>query len=265
MGIFGNKLPLPRDEWDWQLASFKWMIHEFGGIDQNPDNQLVLPNSDFFSPQADEPREKAVQIFDRVKELSGMAEWPTKLSEGERSLPDSLHPGFSLIHEDQPPAGEFRLEEQDTGDLVAEIFYNPSHIEQPMALIATFAHELAHYLMSGAKTAPPGGWEIHELTTDLVAVYLGFGIFLANSASNFSTISDFDQSGWKHDFQGYLSADALVCAIALWESLAGRDPLLACDHLKNNLSKKLRKTVQQIERKDIPELVTSIDLAEFAG
>ena len=65
------------------------------------------------------------------------------------------------------------------------ITYNPSLTDDIDAMIATFAHELGHYLMSTAKTAPPGGWELHELHTDLTAVYLGFGLFLANSARSF--------------------------------------------------------------------------------
>ncbi len=265
MGFFGRRPPIDRDEWEWQLASFKWLIQEFGGIEDNPGNQLVLPTADFIAPTSDVPEERALQIFERVKELCGMKDWPTTLRQGEQRLPDSVAAGISLVHESGPPAGEYRLIESEDGIASAEIFYNPSHIKQPVNLIATFAHELGHFLMSGAKTPPPGGWEIHELTTDLAAVYLGFGIFLANSASSFSAFSEFDQIGWQHDIQGYLSADALVSALAIWESLAERDPTLASPHLKKNLRKQLKRTTKYLRNQDVEKDVMGMDLSDYAN
>lgn len=265
MGIFGPKRPLSADEWEWQLASFKWLIEEFGGINENPTNKLVVPSAEFFPPTSANPDQKAQQIFDQVKALSGMENWPTKLQAGDASRSSAVAPGFGLKHENHAPAGEFRLADGAPGEQIAEIFYNPSHVAQPENLIATFAHELAHYLMSGAKTAPPGGWDIHELTTDLAAVYLGFGTFLANSASNFSAFTEFDQMGWQHDRQGYLSERALVCALAIWEALAGRDALLAAPYLKSHLAKDLKSAAKYIAKQDISEQVMAVDLSSFVG
>lgn len=265
MVFLGRKPPLDRDEWEWQLASFKWLIQEFGGFEDNPDSQLVLPTAEFIAPTSNDPEQKAMQIFERVKELCGMSHWPTTLRQGEQNLPDSIGAGLSLVHENAPPAGEYRLIESEDGSARAEIFYNPSNLERPINLIATFAHELGHFLMSGAKTPPPGGWEIHELTTDLAAVYLGFGVFLANSASSFSAFSEFDQIGWKHDVQGYLSADALVSALAIWESLAKRDPLVARPYLKKNLCIHLNRTTKYLENRDVGKDVMEMDLSDYAN
>ncbi|MEL6876412.1 MAG: hypothetical protein AAGM33_13165 [Pseudomonadota bacterium] len=120
-----------------------------------------------------------------MKALSGMANWPTKLVAGEENKESNIASGISLVHENHAPAGEFRIANGNTEEQFAEIRYNPKHAEDPESLIATFAHELSHYLMSSANSDPPGGWEIHELTTDLTSVYLGFGIFMADSAWNF--------------------------------------------------------------------------------
>lgn len=263
MGIFGPKRPLSIDEWEWQLASFKWLIEEFGGIKENPTNQLVIPSADFFPPTSADPSQKAQQIFDQVKILAGMEDWPTRLNAGDETRPAAVAPGFGLKHDTHAPAGEYRLVENAEGGNIAEIFYNPSHINQPEQLIATFAHELAHYLMSGAKTPPPGGWKIHELTTDLAAVYLGFGTFLANSASNFSAFTEFDQMGWQHERQGYLSEHAFVCAIAIWETLAGRDVLLATPFLKPHLAKDLKAAVKYVQKQGILDQVMAMDLDDF--
>ncbi|MDH4318404.1 MAG: hypothetical protein OEV64_08445 [Desulfobulbaceae bacterium] len=44
-------------------------------------------------------------------------------------------------------------------------------------MIATFAHELSHYLIATAPEPPPGGWESWKFATDIGATFLGFGIF----------------------------------------------------------------------------------------
>ena len=50
-----------------------------------------------------------------------------------------------------------------------------------MRLIATMSHELAHeYLIGQGRIS--GEEEDHEQLTDLLAVFLGFGVMLANSS-----------------------------------------------------------------------------------
>lgn len=41
----------------------------------------------------------------------------------------------------------------------AVITYNPLLASQPEQMVATFTHELAHYLTATASEPPPGGWE----------------------------------------------------------------------------------------------------------
>lgn len=53
-------------------------------------------------------------------------------------------------------------------------------LDRPMDLIGTMAHELAHARLLGENRIDPEIYD-NELLTDLTAVFLGFGIFLANS------------------------------------------------------------------------------------
>jgi hypothetical protein len=132
-------------------------------------------------------------------------------------------------------------------------------------MIATFAHELGHYVMSTATTAPPGGWELHELHTDIAAVWLGFGLFLANSARSFSQFQSAGEMGWSSRTQGYLSEPALVTATAIAERLAGRDPIGAEPFLKPYLQSDLRKASKALARlhPDMAAAVDAVDLSEF--
>ena len=59
------------------------------------------------------------------------------------------------------------------------ISYVPALLKRPDHLIATLAHELAHYLLATARDSPPCEKEEREFLTDLAAVYLGFGVFLS--------------------------------------------------------------------------------------
>lgn len=259
MKLFGSNKPLCDDEWDWQLASFKWLITEFGGAEDSLANQLILPTDRFFPKTSSDPSKKAREIFEQVKHLSGLAKWPTKLVAGNPSREMMLESGQSLKHDSHAPAGEYRLLQNADGKFYAQIGYNPSQLDNPHKLIATFAHELSHFLMSSAKTPPPGGWEIHELTTDLCSVYLGFGIFTAMTAWNFEGAND----GWKYERQGYLNEPMLITALAIWETVSGRDPLLALPYLKPHLGKDLRKAVKYLQKRDIMEEIESIDLSQF--
>jgi hypothetical protein len=69
--------------------------------------------------------------------------------------------------------------------------------------------------------------------------------------------------GWQHERQGYLSEHAFVCAIAIWETLAGRDALLATPFLKPHLAKDLKAAVKYVQKQDILDQVMAMDLDDF--
>ena len=56
---------------------------------------------------------------------------------------------------------------------------------------------------------PPGGPDLVEHATDCCAAYLGFGVFLANSARHFEQWTDGAWQGWRSSASGYLSEQAL--------------------------------------------------------
>ena len=50
-----------------------------------------------------------------------------------------------------------------------------------MSMVGAFAHELARLLVETFEEPPPGGALLHEPAIDLAAVFMGFGVFMANS------------------------------------------------------------------------------------
>ncbi|HEX5183275.1 MAG TPA: hypothetical protein VFW19_09010 [Allosphingosinicella sp.] len=262
LSLFGPRLPIDRDELDWQLATFKWMELEFGPV---APRRLVLPTPHFFPASSRKGHGRIEDLFGHVRGLAGMADWPCTLKAGRSDRPTKAGLALLLRHEGpSAPSGTFRgpIRGED-----AIITYNPSLAGDTDSLVATFAHELAHYLMRAARTAPPGGWALHELHTDLVAVGLGFGIFLANSARNFSQFQSAGEIGWSSRTQGYLSEGALVTGLVIFQRLGGRAPDEARPYLKSYLRTDLRNASRALQKMlpDMTAAVAAIDLAEFAS
>ncbi|MDB5693359.1 MAG: hypothetical protein JWO81_2422 [Alphaproteobacteria bacterium] len=240
------------------------MEQEFGAVGARP---LVLPTPHWFPASGRAGHERIEDLFGHVRRAAGMADWPCTLARGRSDRPVRAGTALLLRHQGPPaPAGTFRVaREVEAGRAV--ITYNPSLASDTTALIATFAHELSHYLMLSARSAPPGGWSLHELHTDLVAVGLGFGIFLANSARNFSQFQDAGEMGWSSRTQGYLSEGALVTGLAIFQRLGGREPEAAKPYLKAYLQTDLKRASHGLRRMlpDIPAAVAAADLSQFAA
>jgi hypothetical protein len=262
LSLFGPRLPIDEDELEFQLATFQWLESSFGPVRDAP----VLPTPAFFPPSRNNGDVRIADLFGHVKSAAGMDDWPCELRAGAAERPVHVGTGLLLRHEGaSPPCGTFEVDDGAGGTRVV-ITYNPSLADDPTALIATFAHELGHYLMSSAETVPPGGWALHELHTDIAAVHLGFGIFLANSAKSFSQFQSAGEIGWSSRQQGYLSEGALVTALAIAQRLAARDPLEPAPYLKEYLRKDLKRAAKALARRfpDMKTAVDAVDLATFA-
>lgn len=262
LSLFRPKLPIDAEELEWQLATLKWLNLEFGAAAKPP----VLPTRENFPVSRRQGHERMEELFAAVKRAAGLQDWPCELQPGRGDRPAHIGVGLLLKHLDTPPCGTFQIVGEDGVEKVV-ITYNPSLAADTGAMVATFAHELAHYLMASARTPPPGGWDLHELHTDLAAVWLGFGVFLANSARNFSQFQSGGEMGWSFRRQGYLSEGALVTGLVLCQRLAGRDPAELEPYLKDYLRTDLRKAVRALAmlHPDVAAAVDRVDLADFAS
>jgi hypothetical protein len=259
---FGPRLPIDGDEYEFQLATFKWLTGQFGAVGETA---LVLPTPEHFPLSGARDETLVREIFDLVRAKAGMADWPCELRAGASDRPIEAGNAHLLRHEGAPaPCGTFRIAE-GLGGRHAIISYNPAMARDQAALVATFAHEFGHYLMATAAGDPPGGWDLHELHTDLAAVYLGFGVFLANSARHFRQFQSAGEMGWSARSQGYLSEGALVTATAIFQRLAGRAPMAAAPFLKDYLRTDLKRAERALAKlaPDMAAAVESVDLGEY--
>jgi hypothetical protein len=240
MWPFRKRAFLPPEYIEWQLHTYAWLLRNFGGYERFKSTQLITPTAEFFPESSLQGPDVAQSVFDKVRSLVGMSTWPCQLEPQDPDNDDNdaatsgIRADGALIDAARLPRGAFTYLEQD-GIATALIGYDPALTKNPMDLVATFAHELGHYLLNCAREAPPGGWEIIELANDLTAVYLGFGIFSANSAFQLGQFGQSASAGWQGNRQGHLSETSLLFALALFTRLTNVDAALVKPHLRENL------------------------------
>lgn len=256
MGLFGPSLPVDREEFEWLLACFAWIDRTLGARDSADGfvPQLVLPGDPDLASAA-----SATALFHAVKRAAGLEQWECRLEKGETRRA-ALQTGLATGVSSQKSAlGTFSVEGN-----TPVIHYDPALLRQPDALVATFAHELAH-LVIHSLGLPPGGEALEEHATDCMAVYLGFGVFLANSARNFSQFEDGVLQGWQSETSGYLSENALVTVLAVFERRFATG-----SNASATLKPYLRKAHQQAGKylarnyPDMPAALDTIDLSAWA-
>jgi hypothetical protein len=213
--LFGKSAFLDRDTEAWHFEAWAWLLRNLG--DDLARTPLVLPNRDFFTPTKAQGHERALYAFERVKALMGMSDWPCELVADEGPGGPQQVGEMLIVQSTGRPAGTFSARED-----VVTIVYRSDLVAEPIHLVATFAHELAHYLLAGVKEEPPGGWDLHELATDLTVAYCGFGVFGANSAFEFERYQTSSGHGWKSRRSGYLSERTWALALATFLALTDR-------------------------------------------
>jgi len=143
---------------DWQFAVFAWLLRHCGGYPKFLDTTLVLPIEAHFPDRGLSGHAAVAALFRRVRDHAGMADWPCTV---------------------EPEAAEGR-ELPVTSSRIPTITYKKGELAA-MPMVGAFAHELARMLVETFEDPPPGGAPLHEPAIDLAAVFMGFGVFMANS------------------------------------------------------------------------------------
>jgi hypothetical protein len=239
MWPFGRKRVVDDDTAAWHRENFTWLIEQFGGGGALAKLQLVLPKPGYFPNDGEQGHALADRIFDQVKAYCGMADWPVDLVSDDNPLAERGRPSLVMVSPKKHAIGTFAV----SGNRI-QISYVPDLLNYPVRLIATLAHQLAHYLLATAREPPPCDDDETEFLTDLAAVYLGFGVFLANSRFAFEPLKDGPLEGWSMSSAGYLPEADLIFALALFIETKALDPEPALACLKPHLAKLLRRALR---------------------
>jgi hypothetical protein len=213
---------------EWQFDAFAWLLRGCGGFPRFLDTALVLPTPGHFPQHGMKGHAAAAALFRQVRDHAGMADWPCIVEpEHDAAVPT-------------------------TGERIRVIHYPPAE-QQSEALVALFAHELARYLVESLQEPPPGGSMLYEPAVDLAAAFMGFGVFMANSAAK--------ASRWE------LNECELVHALALFCQLRKLPPEAGEPHLDAHVRKYLRLAMRDLTQyeRDLQRLRAVLPVMHDAG
>ncbi len=243
--LFKSKPLLADTDQLFQIECYKWLITNFKKREHYKDVRIILPTNDFFPVQEMGKDKLPQKLFEQVKAYCGLSHLSIRLVEQNPSPDFVVSPTVVVQNVETNPLGTFSI---DDNDIV--ITYNPD-ISNPQELIATFAHELSHYWVQLFDTPPPGGNDNMEFATDLCAIFLGFGIFIANSVFHFEQYTDIDSQGWSSSQSGYLTEQECSYALAIFMKIHN----IPFDNIKQfcdfNIKKYLQKSIKEISNSKI--------------
>jgi len=199
---------------DWQFESFAWLLRNTGGFSKFAETALVLPTEEFFPDRGLKGHAGVSALFRRARQHAGMEDWPCTVE----------------------AAGEEPRVAPDGADHIPVVTYQRGSLE-PIALVAHFAREFARFLVGTFDEPPPGGETARESALELTAVFLGFGLFMANSSAR--------------QVRYQLSEGELAHALAMF-CLLGKKPADSADtHLNPHLRKHVRLAARDLAQHEV--------------
>jgi len=235
-------LPVTEEERQWVEEGFRRLGRALG--EKRMRGCAVIEPTDEFFPDPFDRSEAALEaIFGRVCGYMHVDRSIVELA----VIPDTselveMLPEYSL--KSDGPAGLHFGQSADEKPLIG---IRQSLLKEPMAVVATAAHELGHVILLD------GGYLSHETPdmepmTDLVTVYLGMGIFTANASHRYRKFQDDRREGWSVSRLGYLPEEVYGYALALLAKQRGEsDPDWAA-HLTTNVKAYFRRSAAWLER-----------------
>jgi len=145
-----------------------------------------------------------------------------------------------------------RLADDGEGRMVVAV--RSTMLTDPTSLVATFAHELGHVILLGGELMSPKTPD-HEPMTDLLTVFLGLGIFTANSAARFKQYQEDRRIGWSVRSLGYLREEVFGYALAKFANERGDDKTEWAQHLSPNVRSDFKRSKRWLAEN--PQYVTT--------
>lgn len=234
MGLFSWLVPKTECPIDpatrvWVDRRWSWLEGQFG-CDRLLRQPVVLPRPEFFP---DPYNQRPADIYAMLGRVCGYMDVdPSSIS-------------LSLFENDPRDPGRkaIGLYEQE-GDGY-RIWIEVASLADPLALVATFTHEVGHVLLLGQERISPDE-EDHEPLTDLLTVYLGMGVITANAVIR--------TTRWETTSAGYMPMRTYGYALARFARSRGEDGSAWVRHLRPDVRWAFRKAMAFLAAEDAAAL-----------
>ncbi|WOH37998.1 hypothetical protein RI844_01825 [Thalassotalea fonticola] len=231
---------------DWILDTFAWALSEFDLNVFKQDSQLILPIYEFYPGKVNSIEEMAQSVFEHTLKYAGMQHWPIKLVSPNKYQPTAM---AKLSFKDGMRGAQSQVintdySEQNNSEIL--VSYNPSQINQPQDLVASFAQAFAAILIAQRGVSPPGGEEFMPQAMDLLACFMGFGVMFANTAYQF-------KGGCGSCYNKYanrqvaLPEQEMIYCLALFSTLKSIPAKQVTTHLKSHLRSDFKKAMKELQ------------------
>jgi hypothetical protein len=231
---FSPKLPVDDEERLWVDEGFA-RLEKMLGRTRLLEAKVILPNPEYFPDPWDGSEAAAEILFRRVCEYMQVDRRRVKLEIFPDETEELRETSHWHIDTGRHAAGVYiRDEAAEKEEDRVVIALRSTLLKEPFALVATVAHELGHVILLGGghmdRNTPD-----HEPMTDLLTVFLGFGIFSANSAARFKQYSEAGWHGWSMQRLGYLPQGVYAYALAKFAAERGETKPEWARHLSTNV------------------------------
>lgn len=233
--FFKPTCPVEPDAKEWIESRFTWLTEEFG-VGKLKNASTILPTEEFLPSQYECTEEGLEDLMIRVAGYMDVDANQLRLNYYQDDNPQFM--GATT----ERTAGLY-VENEGYFDIWLEV----DQLDDPVAVVATLAHEIGHVVLLGQNRISPET-EDHEQLTDLLTVFLGMGIFPANSALHESNWSDGNWSGWTVGKRGYLSMHMYGYALALYALARGEQNPTWAMYLRPDTKAYLQRAIRYITK-----------------
>jgi hypothetical protein len=191
----------------------QWLVDRIGS-EKLQAVEVLTPTNQHFPEDYHGTDDDIARIFNQICERMGVPRMSV-----EMSLFDGSHDSYDTG--DRTSAlGAYERRNATTG--CQTVWIDRSQAADPMRLVATVAHELAHCILLGDDLLTDHDAD-HEFITDLVPVVRGLGIFPANATLSEQTRGSPLVSWWSMSRSGYLPSRMFGYALAVFAWMRGEE------------------------------------------
>lgn len=188
--------PVAIEDKEWIERRFEWLCDEFGR-ERMLGATVILPTYDYYPDDYHGDEDSARVLLERTCGYLQLDPSTIELLIFDERGGNSNAPKGVYTHE----RDQF------------QVWIEVELLKDPLDLVATMAHELCHVHLLGHGRIGDEEPD-HEPLTDLTTVFLGMGVFSANSVLREHSWTDGRESGWAISRGGYLSMTQYGYALA---------------------------------------------------